>query len=425
MWFRVCLGVCSAVFLAFFGWLTTHESFSAPVLGRYSFRYFALLLGVAAVAFASLVAQVPPLYKRVHRVRLRIALALVAVVAAFVAAEIAVRVFDPLGISLVEESSKLLSGHISDPALVYRLPSRAHGVYQGVTMSTNQLGLRDRGLDRKRDGELRILLLGDSITLGWGVAAEETFGRRLESILESRLARRVRTVNGGVGGYNTVQEYAFLKAHVAEIEPDLVLLLYLHNDIQPSNPHFGPRSQTDLHGKTPPKVARILLEKSWLYRLARLVLSDSDPSQLAWFDKDAPGVKDSMNALAGIARLCRERNIEFDTFFYREKQQSGRDAPHMDQLFAEVSNVGNTHGFRVSDTRSWWGDMDRRSVTISAVDWHPNARGHDILATGMAGVLMTQDSVTDPRATARQPPAPLWPASPGPQSDASSGPYHR
>jgi hypothetical protein len=232
-------------------------------------------------------------------------------------------------------------------------------------------------------------------------------------------------VNGGVAGYNTVQEYTFLKTHVAAIDPDLVVLLYLNNDILKKDSPFDPEKQTDLRGKTPPKIARLIVEKSWLYRLARFALRDADPSQLQSFDKDAPGVKDSMNALAGISRLCQERNIEFDTFFYRERQESAREAFYMDQLFDMMSNVAQTHGFRVSDTQSWWGDADRRSVTISAVDWHPNARGHDILATGMAGILMTQDSVLKTRATAQTPAARLVPASTGPQSATSNGPSRR
>ena len=83
------------------------------------------------------------------------------------------------------------------------------GAYQGVTISTNALGFRDRELERKQDGELRILLLGDSITFGYGVSAEETYGRKLEAILASRLGRRVRTVNAGIGGFNTVQDTRF------------------------------------------------------------------------------------------------------------------------------------------------------------------------------------------------------------------------
>jgi lysophospholipase L1-like esterase len=425
MWFRGFLAVCSAVFGLLFGWLATHVSFHPQVLGRYSFPYFASLVGVGAVSFASVLVQISFLYNRVHRVRLRILGSVAAVILALVAGEIAVRSLDPLGISHVQESSKLWSSYVADPVLVYRLPSGARGRYQGVTISTNQLGLRERDLEQKRDGELRILLLGDSITFGWGVAAEETFGRRLESILLSRLGRMVRTVNAGVGGFNTVQEYALLENNVDAIDPDLVVLVYVHNDIDYTQRSFDPDSQTSLHGTTPPKMARILLEKSWLYRLAQFALSDADPRRLAWFDKDAPSVRDSMNALAGIARLCRERDIRFETFFYREKQESGREDSYMDQLLAEVSNVGYTNGFRVSDTRAWWRDTDRRSVTLSAVDWHPNARGHDILAQGMAGVLMTQDVMTKRGAATRTPRAGRSSVSFRPDSVTSSGPYQR
>jgi hypothetical protein len=91
----------------------------------------------------------------------------------------------------------------------------------------------------------------------------------------------------------------------------------------------------------------------------------------------------------------------------------------------EVSNVGYTNGFRVSDTRPWWRETDRRSVTLSAVDWHPNARGHDILAQGMAGVLMTQDVMTKRGAATRTPLAGRSAVSFRPDSVTSSGPYQR
>jgi hypothetical protein len=392
MWFRAFLAVCSAVLSLLLGWLAAHTSSHVQLLGRYSFRYFGLLVGVAAALFASALIHIPSFYSRVHRVRWRMIGLLAILVLPFVAAELAIRTLDPLGISHLEESSRLLADYVSDPVLGYRLPPGAQGRYQGVTISTNRFGLRDRDLEQKQDGELRILLLGDSITFGWGVAADETYGRKLESLLESRLGRRVRTVNAGVGGSNTVQEYALFKRDVAAIDPDLVVLLYVPNDIQSSNPNFDPRSQSDLDGKAPQETVRILLERSWLYRLVRFVLSDVDPSGLTSFDKYARGVRDSMNALAGIAGLCRERHIQFDTFFYREKQRPDPKSPYLDQLLAEVSHVGNTQGFRVSDTRPWWGDLDRRSVTISVVDWHPNARGHDILAGGIASVLISGDS---------------------------------
>ncbi|HEV8722249.1 MAG TPA: SGNH/GDSL hydrolase family protein [Candidatus Binatia bacterium] len=115
-----------------------------------------------------------------------------------------------------------------------------------MAVSINKLGLRDRELERKQDQELRILLLGDSVTFGWGVPIEATFGRRLELYWPQKEGP-VRTINSGVGGYNTVQEYAFLRSFVDTVEPEMVVLLYVRNDIESNDPPFELWTELDLH----------------------------------------------------------------------------------------------------------------------------------------------------------------------------------
>jgi len=380
----------TAVSLALLWRLSMHVSFHARVLGRYSVPYFALLLTVAAVSVTTVLLHYPPLYRRVHKVRWRAVLVAAAAATLLVAAEIAVRAFDPLGISNYEETSRLWLTYVPDPLLVFRLPAHEQGTYQGVMVSTNALGFRDRELEPKQDGELRILLLGDSITFGYGVTAEETYGRKLESILSSRLGRRVRTVNAGIGGFNTVQEYALLEHDVSAIDPDIVALMYLPNDIDSNGPPFDPRSA--IYGNAS-RVSRFFQERSWLFRLAAFATSDPETSRLASVGLDTKGAKASLSALAKIALLCRQRWTGFATFFYRDQNEPAAASRFLDELFSRVSRVGAENGFVVTDIRPWWANSDRRSVTNSVVDWHPNARGHEILAAGIANVLLTQDSV--------------------------------
>ena len=254
MRFRLFLIGCTALCLAVLLRLSVHVSFHARVLGRYSIPYFGLLVGFAAVTVGTVGFHHPFFYRRLHRVRWPLVLGLSTTVMLLAAAEISVRVFDPFGISHFEESSRLWLDYVSDPVLVFRLPPHTQKTYQGVMISTNGLGFRDRELERKQNGELRILLLGDSITFGYGVSAEETYGRKLESILTSDLGRRVRTVNAGMGGFNTVQEAAFLEHQAAAIDPDVVSLLYLPNDIDSNDPtvqsrggHLRQRVEGDTH----------------------------------------------------------------------------------------------------------------------------------------------------------------------------------
>jgi len=84
----------------------------------------------------------------------------------------------------------------------------------------------------KRPGTVRILMLGDSITFGWGVPADMTMAKRLEKKLqESGLNAEV--INAGVGNYNTRMEVAYFLAAGHKLAPDIVVLNYFVNDAEP------------------------------------------------------------------------------------------------------------------------------------------------------------------------------------------------
>jgi hypothetical protein len=399
MWFRIFVASWSVAFLGLLGWLATQQSSEPRILGRYSPGYFTLLLGIAALVMVSLLAQRPCLYRRLHAVRREIILTLSSIFISLIIVEIAIRVLDPLGVSYFEAASRYHLDKLPDPILVYKHAPSLQRTYQGVRVSINKLGLRDRNLEKKQDGELRILLLGDSVTFGWGVPIEASFGRKLESTLASKLGRPVRTVNAGVGSYNTVQEYAVLRTYADVIEPDVVVLLYVPNDIVPNDPPFDPWSQLSLQGKSPPEAITILLSESWLYRLGRFVFQHSRSNGPASLDKNARGVKESMDALSAIASFCRDQGVHFVTFFYRSKR--GPLGGLSSTLFSQIQTIGQTDGFSVADVGSWWADVDMRSVIHSTIDSHPNERGHEILAAGMADFLMTHGLVNKTSAVSR------------------------
>ena len=192
MWFRVFLASGSVFFLALLAWLATHKSSEATILGCYSSTYFILLGGITILTLMFLLAQFRPVYSYLQRERDKIILLFFSIFISLIAAEVATRTLDPLGISHFEEASKYHLDKVPDSALVYKHAPGLTRIYQGVEVSINELGLRDRDLTKKHEGELRLLLLGDSVTFGWGVPVEQTFSRQLEAILSLRLERPVR-----------------------------------------------------------------------------------------------------------------------------------------------------------------------------------------------------------------------------------------
>jgi GDSL-like Lipase/Acylhydrolase family len=397
MWLRLFTISCSVGFFALLAWMGTHRSEEPAVLGRYSSGYFLLLVALACVATVSLLAHLPSIHRRLLAARNEIALLLVSILASVTMLEAVIRAIDPLGVSYFEEVTRYHLDKVPDPVLVYRHAPHLARTYQGVRVSTNELGFRDRNLEGKQNGELRIMLLGDSVTFGWGVPVEATFARRLEGHLASRLGRPVTTVNTGVGSYNTVQEHAVLKTYAQSVDPDLVVLVYVENDIVPNDPPFDPWLEVSLKAKSPPQAIQVLLGKSWLYRLGHFLhlRYRSSSTSLASLDRNARGVTGSMHALGEIAAFCRKHGIGFVTFFYRSTR--GPLTRSAADLLSEVRASGREHGFCVVDVGAWWITGDARAVMNSTVDSHPNARGHEILSNEIANFLLTQglaDGVT-------------------------------
>jgi GDSL-like Lipase/Acylhydrolase family len=119
-------------------------------------------------------------------------------------------------------------------------PNRGWGMVPGQTHYThhyevrvNSFGLRGPEFEPRRDGEIRVLALGDSMTYGQGVADDETLPHYLETILQKRdpLRRPWTVVNAGHRGYNTSQEIALLMEFGEVLKPDVVVVLWYWNDL--------------------------------------------------------------------------------------------------------------------------------------------------------------------------------------------------
>ncbi len=96
---------------------------------------------------------------------------------------------------------------------------------------TNSMGFRDdRELPEDKNGEFRILLLGDSMTVGLGVSLQQTYGQQLEKLLGQQ-KKPVRVINAAVGSYSTWQEVNLLKEKGVQVQADIVLLAFYWNDL--------------------------------------------------------------------------------------------------------------------------------------------------------------------------------------------------
>ena len=116
----------------------------------------------------------------------------------------------------------------NDPSSRYR--HRSADV--DVEFAINRQGMRcDHDVEHaKPAGRRRIVSLGDSFTIGYEVAATETFS----SVLEARLRAAgldVEVLNCGVSGFSNAEECLYLERELLNYSPDLVLVSFFDNDL--------------------------------------------------------------------------------------------------------------------------------------------------------------------------------------------------
>jgi len=172
--------------------------------------------------------------------RLRLLLATTSLVLALGAAEAYLHIMKPLGteFALDATNGQLPPGLFRDDdelkvTLAPETTVDAHSSGHAVEVRTNALGLRGAALGPKAAGELRVLAIGDSFTLGMQVEEAATFSAILSSRLTAQLHRQVSVLNAGVPGYGTDQARLWMNRLVSRTQADAVLLtLYTGNDLR-------------------------------------------------------------------------------------------------------------------------------------------------------------------------------------------------
>lgn len=362
----------------------TYQSHTPVVFGRYSWGYVVLLGLLVGVALTLSLVRLT-WYQTLYQARAGLVISCVCLLLSIVALELGIRLLDPLGISYYERIGDYMRDKLLDDQLVFRHKTSWETRYGDVRVSYNEQGFRDRPILPKALGEYRILALGDSVTFGWGVDQDKIFSARLEQLLQDRLHRPVRVINSGVGGYNTVQEVTYFKREGIALEPDLVMLTYVQNDIAELNLEWDPSISGSLHGKSITEMVTIMVGKLWLYRLIshfyNYVLPKSQAESATTSPQEGTGWRQSMAALQELVALCEARNIPLLLFFER------MDRSDNNPLFEDV--VRHAKGVPVQDMAPWFDGLDASSVENSKIDRHHNAEGHRVMAEHMANDIVS------------------------------------
>jgi lysophospholipase L1-like esterase len=264
-------------------------------------------------------------------------------------------------------------------------------------------------------GRTRVLMLGDSLTFGYGVSDDETTSRRLETLVPS-----LEVVNLGVQGYGTDQALLRFESEGLAFEPEIAVLNFcLANDFRDNasgrsiydgdfpKPFFSlDDSRLVLHrdhlrlsplGRT----AVFLSEHSLVINGLRAVLHGLP--QRPHDEGDHPPARELTVALVQrMAQVALEHGVRLIVAIYpdlRELQQATRrsqallEAPGLEGVFrVDLRGPLLAHGINES------------TLPEFALDnyFHANAKGSGVIAEILADALRESGYLTD--RIARRPP---------------------
>jgi hypothetical protein len=134
--------------------------------------------------------------------------------------------------------AKELKVRSGDPHLDFDHVKSKSSTLQNVTIRLDEWGLRGGPVEPLPPGGRRILFLGGSIALGWGVREEDTVEVRLEKMLQAG-GEQARVLNGGVGNYNADRYVSRYFKELAALDPTDIVVLYFLRDAEDLPPGGG------------------------------------------------------------------------------------------------------------------------------------------------------------------------------------------
>ncbi|MCA9001108.1 MAG: SGNH/GDSL hydrolase family protein, partial [Planctomycetes bacterium] len=341
------------------------------VLGRWSQGFATLVAAWTLVTLVALATLHGGFRARLVAKRAVLASLFSGLVLAVFMGEVLLRTLDPLGFNYYGEMQRYIQMRQEDDLLVYTQPADTEVVLDNTPIRYNSAGLRGPEIQVKQPGQKRVLFLGDSVVFGWGVREEYLFTNGVAERLTEQTGSTWSAINAGVCSYNTEQEELFLNERGFPLEPDLVVLVIIDNDVLTYSEDWK-KEQAAL--RSPIRRLQRALRTSYLYRLVNHTLTQgmdgiSLEGEERGVNPGTPGWESNMNALAGITRSCAERNVPLAIFHFRWVSGGWTDT-YLESAREHAKPIP------IIDTAPWFQDAPLIRWVNSPTDSHPNPQAH-------------------------------------------------
>jgi len=252
---------------------------------------------------------------------------------------------------------------------------------------TDSLGLRSKVCGQKygekKKNEYRIAVVGDSVTFGEGVRkGEDTYCDVLEKILNQRQKEQiVKVFNFSVSAYSVKEMAATLEHRMLDLDPDLVLMAIIQEDMKLSRtPDIDRWGYTTMHSSSHAifsnSYLKLILRKIRLAYLLRDIMRKHQEK-----DSSSSGnyiVPDSYKYITKFKKIAEENQVPYVIVLlgYKEKPF---------QVILQKFQEDNIVYIDISKALS---DLSANLKYASQFDRHPSAKAHSIYGEQLADHIL-------------------------------------
>lgn len=262
--------------------------------------------------------------------------------------------------------AKELKTPSADPVLGHEHVKSRSATLQAVTIRLNERGLRGEPVRPPVQGQRRILVLGSSITLGWGVPEEDTLTARLQQMFKTD-GQDVEVLNAGIGNYNAVRCIELFLTQLTDLQPTDIVLHYFVNGAEVLEPGGG----------------NVFLRNSevavTLWQVANRMFGEAGEASLDEHYRDlyAPGSRGRTGMEAALKRLAdyaRERGIPLYLAMTPDVHNlADYRFTYIHDLMAQLAR---SNGYTYVDFLPVFRGLQPTDIFAMPGDPHPNGLGH-------------------------------------------------
>jgi len=274
-----------------------------------------------------------------------------------------------------------------DPAIGHEHVPGARAKLMGVDVEINDHGLRGPSITSpKPDDVHRIVLLGDSMVFGWGVALSDTLSERLKKNLTAKEHGTYEVINAGVGNYNTTMEVAHFLSKAEILQPDTIILAYFINDAElvPNHDAVGKIKSSSylaivLEGAFDTIARRFFGRKAWKDYYRDLYRENA----AGWFAAN--------ESIRKLSEYCHDKNIQLIMVNIPELREL--DPYPFSNVTTLLADLADSLSLPFIDLLPAVHDINPQDLWVTVPDPHPNTHANRVFAEYLASALRFNDGV--------------------------------